>query len=293
MKTGLVLEGGAMRGIFSAGVMDVLMENQIEFDGIIGISAGACFGCNYKSRQPGRALRYNVSYCRDKRYCSLHSLLSTGNLFGAEFCYHEIPEKLDIFDFETYDQSPVEFYLAATDVETGQPVYHRCDRADDEMMTWLMASAAMPLFARIVEVGGKKLLDGGISDSIPLKYFQKIGYEKNVVILTQPADYVKTKNRLLPVLRIVLRRYPRFLQALEQRHLLYNLTTEYIRQQEASGSTFVIQPPEKLPIGHVEHDPDVLRAVYAIGRQTAEARLDALRKFLRSSAIPAQNSPDF
>ena len=293
MKTGLVLEGGAMRGLFTAGVMDVLMENRIEFDGIIGVSAGACFGCNYKSRQPGRALRYNTAYCRDKRYCSLHSLITTGNLFGTEFCYHEIPEKLDVFDFETYDRTPAEFYLTATDVETGQPVYHRCDRADDDMLTWLEASAAMPLFARIVEIGGHKLLDGGIADSIPLKYFQKIGYEKNVVILTQPADYVKTKNRMLPLLRIVLRRYPRFLQALAQRHLMYNLTTAYIRESAKTGRTFVIQPPEKLPIGHVEHDPEVLRKVYAIGRRAAEEQLASLKEFLSENHAAQEISPDF
>ena len=200
MKTGLVLEGGAMRGMFTAGVLDILMEHNIDVDGVIGVSAGATFGCNYKSKQIGRTIRYNMKYCNDPRYCSFRSLLKTGDLYGAEFCYHTLPEQLDLFDNETYEASPMEFYMVTTDVNTGEPVYYKCDKFDHEGLEWVRASASMPLVSRIVEVGGRQMLDGGISDSIPLQYFQSIGYNKNLVILTQPRDYVKKEK--LPIGRI-------------------------------------------------------------------------------------------
>ena len=148
MKTGLVLEGGAMRGIFTAGVCDVLMENGIDFDGCIGVSAGACFGCNFKSKQIGRAIRYNTRYCKDWRYCSVRSLIKTGDMFGAEFCYHTIPEKLDKFDAETFNNSNMEFYVVCTDVYTGKPVYHLCGEVDDKLYEWFRASASMPFVSK-------------------------------------------------------------------------------------------------------------------------------------------------
>ena len=218
MKTGLVLEGGAMRGLFTAGVIDVMMENGIDFDGMIGVSAGAAFGCNYKSRQPGRALRYNLKYCNDPRYCSYRSLFKTGDMFGADFCYHQIPEELDPFDVEAYENSPMEFHLVCTDVVTGQPVYHQCGSIDNNMLEWLRASASMPLVSRIVRVEGFRLLDGGVSDSIPLKHFEEIGYDRNVVILTQPPGYVKKPNRMLPMIRLAMMNYPRFVDAVAHRH---------------------------------------------------------------------------
>ena len=201
MKTGLILEGGAMRGMFSAGVMDVMMENGIRFDGIIGVSAGAAFGVNYKSGQIGRAIRYNAKYCRDKRYCGVGSLLKTGNLFNTEFCYGEVPLKLDVFDFDTYEKNPTAFYVTCTDIESGKPVYHEYTGRNDHGFDWIRASASLPLVSQIVEIDGVKLLDGGIADSIPVAYFESIGYTKNVVILTQPQGYRKEKNRVLPLLR--------------------------------------------------------------------------------------------
>ena len=194
MKTGLVMEGGAMRGLFTAGVIDVMMEEEIEFDGAIGVSAGAAFGCNYKSKQIGRALRYNINYCKDKRYCSMKSLITTGNLYGAEFCYHELPDKLDIFDCETFENNPMEFYLVCTDVLTGKPVYKKCEKADYDCLEWMRASASMPLASKVVEIDGYKMLDGGVSDSVPLKYFESIGYDRNIVILTQPKSYRKKNS---------------------------------------------------------------------------------------------------
>lgn len=282
-KIGLVLEGGAMRGLFTAGVMDVLLENGVTFDGAVGVSAGAVFGCNYKSRQIGRVLRYNTRFCKDPRYCSLRSLVKTGDLYGADFCYRELPEELDIFDKDTYEQNPMEFYVVCTDIETGKAGYHRCDKADRESYEWMRASASMPLVSRPVELEGKRYLDGGMADPIPLQFFQSVGYDKNVVVLTQPRDFVKKPDEELPLLRLALRRYPRLVETLKKRHKVYNAETAYIRQQEKSGAVFVIAPAAPLNIGSVEKDPDELRRVYALGRQAAKEQLPSLQAFLKTA----------
>lgn len=269
-----------MRGLFSAGILDVMMEHGISVDGIVGVSAGAAFGCNYKSNQPGRAVRYNVNYARDPRYCSIRSLLRTGDIYGADFCYHELPETLDIFDTAAFAASPVEFYVTCTNVLTGEPVYRKIDRADYEGLEWIRASASMPLVSRIVEVGGRKLLDGGIADSIPLRWFRSIGYDKNIVVLTQPRGYRKSRNSMLPVIKRVYRRHPNLVDAIARRHEMYNETLEYLWQEEKRGTTLILCPDEKLPIDRIEHDPDKLRAVYDIGRKHAEPRLTEIREFL-------------
>lgn len=281
MKTGLVLEGGAMRGMFTMGVVDVLMEEGLTFDGLIGVSAGAVFGCNVKSKQPGRAIRYNMAYSRDPRYCSFHSLRKTGDLFGVDFCYHEIPERLDLFDETTYEENPLPFYVVCTDVETGQAVYHLCENDIKKDIRWMQASASMPLAARIVEIDGGKYLDGGVADSIPLSYFQSIGYEKNLVILTQPKDYLKTKNKALPLMKRVFKEYPDFLSTIAHRHEVYNSTLAYIEEQEKTGNTLVIRPDASLPIGRVEHDPKKLREAYDIGRRKGTACSAEIRAFLK------------
>ncbi len=281
MKYGLVLEGGAMRGLFTAGVIDVLMENDIFFDGAVGVSAGAAFGCNYKSNQPGRVIRYNTRFCRDKRYCSLRSLMKTGDMFGARFCYHEIPEKLDLFDFEAYRASPMEFYVVCTDVDSGKPIYHRCDKMNGSELEWLRASASMPMAAKIVRIDERNMLDGGISDSVPLKFMENSGYKRNVVILTQPRNYIKNKNKLMPLLRMSYRKYPELLKTMEKRHKMYNEELEYVRRAEGEGRALVIAPNDKLPIKRVEHNPDVIREVYRMGRRAANQRLAEVRKFLR------------
>lgn len=281
MKTGLIMEGGAMRGLFTAGVIDVFMENNITFDGAIGVSAGAAFGCNYKSGQIGRAIRYNKKYSKDKRYCSLRSLIRTGDLYGADFCYRELPEKLDVFDKEAFNNNPMEFYVVCTDIVTGKPVYHKIDLAENDYLEWIRASASLPLASRVVEVGGYKLLDGGISDSIPLEYFQSIGYSKNVVILTQPIDYVKKKNKLIPLIRRVFKNYPMLVKAMEERHNVYNKTVEYICEMERQGKIFVVRPERALPVKRVERDAEKLQNVYDIGREIAHKKLDEIKEFLQ------------
>ena len=282
MKKGLILEGGAMRGMFTAGVIDGMMENGIEYDGAIGVSAGAAFGCNYKSKQIGRVIRYNMKFCRDKRYSGIRSLIKTGDIYNAEFAYGEVPLKYDVFDFDTYENNPMEFYVVCTDIETGLPVYHKYEGRNEPGFDWIRASASMPIVSRIVEINGQKLLDGGMSDSIPVKYFEKIGYDKNVVVLTQPENYTKKKNSLMPLIRMTYRKYPKLVEAMENRHLVYNETLSYIKEQEKQGKLFVIRPKEKLQIGKIEKNPDKLKEVYDIGRETVLPQMEEIKRFLNS-----------
>ena len=280
MKYGLVLEGGAMRGMFTAGVTDVLMENGIKFDGAAGVSAGAVFGCNYKSWQPGRTIRYNTRFAHDKRYCSKRSLICSGNLYNAEFCYHVVPKKLDVFDFETYEKSPMAFYIVCTDVETGRPVYFNCHKMDDRGLEWMRGSASLPFVSKIVEVDGRKLLDGGISDSIPLRFMEKNGYDKNIVVLTRPRDYKKSPSKMKGLMRTALKKYPELVRAIEKRPAMYNSQLEYIRNSEKEGRALVIAPDEPLPLKRVEHDPDKLREAYRLGRLAAKEKLQEIKMFL-------------
>ncbi len=285
MKTALIMEGGAMRGLFTAGVIDVFMEEGIRADGVIGVSAGATFGCNYVTQQKGRPLRYCTRFCRDPRFCSTASLLLTGDMFGAEFCYHTIPEVLDPIDNETFLKSGIPFYIVCTDVNTGKAVYHQCkDMISREELEWVRAGASMPLCSKIVKAGKYELLDGGIADSVPLKYFEYKGYARNIVILTQPADYVKQPNETMPLVRTVYRKYPKLIRAMARRHEVYNQQIAYVREAEQNGTAFVIRPPEKLPVSHLTHDPELMRTVYATGRRTAMAAMPSLRAFLASQA---------
>lgn len=282
-KTGLVLEGGAMRGLFTAGVIDIMMEHNIEFDGLIGVSAGSSFGCNYKSRQPGRVIRYNMRYASDPRYMGLRSLFTTGNLVGAEFAYHTLPLELDVFDIATFESNPMAFYLVATDVATGAPVYYRMDSVDRSSLEWLRASASMPAVTRPVEVDdGRMMLDGGISDSIPLAYFRSIGYGRNVVVLTQPRDYFK-KPAPGWLWRMLLHRHRNVAEAMVRRHEMYNRQLELVAEGERRGDTFVIAPDTPLPIGRVSTDRKKMLNVYQQGRDTASGLLGTLMEFLKSN----------
>jgi predicted patatin/cPLA2 family phospholipase len=259
-----------MRGLFSAGIIDVMMERETYPDGLIGVSAGAAFGCNMKSRQPGRVIRYNKQYAHDWRYCSMRSLITTGDMFGGEFCYHYLPQHLDIFDAKTFDANPMAFYAVCTDVDTGQPVYRQLQRANDECYEWIRASASMPGAARIVKIGSQRLLDVGIADSIPLQYFQRIGYRRNMVVLTQPRDYVKTPNKLNPLIHLMLRRHPtswRIATQVSHVQCRARLYTPAGARRPHSGAG----SEHKLPVGHICHDTDIMQQVYDMGRQMARS----------------------
>ena len=281
MKKGLILEGGAMRGMFSCGVIDVLMERGVEFDGAAGISAGAVFGCNYKSRQIGRAIRYNKRYCRDPRYCSLRSLIATGDLYGADFCYRLLPEALDPFDRAAFAANPMEFWIGATDIDAGRPVYHLCADGGAADMLWLRASASMPVVSRPVAVDGMRLLDGGVCDAVPFAWMEARGYDRNLIVLTQPKGY--RKQRTSPLVPALLRRWPRLAAAMARRHEMYNRQMDGIDLREAGGGpapTLVVRPPEPLGIGRTERDPARLERVYQMGRREALKRIGEIEAFL-------------
>ncbi len=274
------MEGGAMRGLFTCGVIDVFMENGIDFDGAVGISAGAVFGCNIKSKQIGRPLRYNTTYCNDPRYCSVRSLIKTGDMYGADFCYRQIMHILDPFDTDTFRDNSMEFYVGATDIESGKCVYHKCYDGLDEDTLWFRASASMPLVSRPVKIGGHLYLDGGMTDSIPYEIMLKNGYDRNVVILTQPEGFIKPKNKLIPLFKLRYGKYPKIAKVMSERHTRYNQQVQKVEHDVKEGKAFIIRPAESLNIGRVEKDPEELRRVYEIGRQTALKQLDAIREFL-------------
>jgi len=280
MKLGLVLEGGGMRGLFTAGVLDVFMENGVAFDGIVGVSAGACFGCNLKSGQAGRVIRYNVRFARDPRYCSWRSLVKTGDLFNADFCYRELPERLDPFDAEAYAANPTEFHVVATDCATGKAVYRRLDKADAEAFEWIRASASMPLVSRPVRIGDGEYLDGGLSDAVPLRYFESLGFGRNVVVTTRHHGYRKSPHRAIRLLKPLFRRTPEIYKALKSRHSRYNETLEYIDTSVAAGRAFLIAPEKPLGISRVCHNPDAMRRAYGTGRAAAMRHLGEVRDFM-------------
>lgn len=278
MKKGLIMEGGAMRGIFTCGVIDVLMEHNINFDGAAGISAGAVFGCNYKSKQIGRGIRYNKKYCNDKRYCSMKSLIKTGDLYNAKFCYETLPNELDIFDIKTFESNPMEFYVGATNVSNGETVFHKCDKGDSNDVMWMRASASMPIVSKIVKIDNYELLDGGISCPVPYKYMMDLGYDKNIIILTQPKNYTKKKTSFL--INLLLHKYKAIQTVMKNRHNLYNNQMQEILNLEKSGNAIVIRPESSLSIGKSEKNPDKLEEVYNLGRKVCLDRLSEIKKFL-------------
>ncbi|MBR1623102.1 MAG: patatin family protein [Pseudobutyrivibrio sp.] len=283
-KSGLVMEGGAMRGMFTCGVIDVLMENGIAFDVAVGVSAGATFGLNIKSKQIGRGLRYNKKYCNDKRYASVNSLIKTGDIYNASFCYGTLPYELDIWDYDTFYNNPMEFYCVATSLSTGGPVYHKCDNYDSTPdgidIKWIRASASMPIVSRPVNIDGKLYLDGGMSDSIPLRFMEKQGCDKILVVETQPLEYRKTKQKHMWLIKRILAKYPRMIDTMENRYIMYNSQKAYVKKKEDEGSIFVLRPSAPLNIGATEKNPAELQRVYDIGREITLRRLDDLKKYL-------------
>ena len=263
MKRGLVLEGGAMRGLFTAGILDVLMENNVTFDGVVGVSAGATFGCNFISHQIGRTLRYNMSQRKNPKYMGIRSLIKTGDYVGGEYAYHVLPTQLDIFDFEAFEKNPTEFHIVTTNVKTGEAIYHRLDKIDYTGMEWLRASASMPIISKPVVIGDYEMLDGGIADSIPLRYFES--------------------TKLMPVFKATMRKYPAIIEGMSRRHLMYNRELEYISQQQMAGKCLVICPSDTLPIGRTSLNAKKMQHVYDMGRKAGEDNLEAIRKFIAQS----------
>ncbi|MBE5953062.1 MAG: patatin family protein [Lachnospiraceae bacterium] len=280
-KVGLVLEGGGMRGMYTTGVLDVLMKEKLFADAVIGVSAGAVFGCSYMSEQYGRGLRYNLKYINDDRYVSMKSWLKTGNIFNEKFCYDELPNKLDVYDYDKFQENAakVPFYVCCTNVDTGKPEYIRCTDFREEM-DYMRASASLPLVSKIVYKGGKKLLDGGCSDSIPVDYFRSIGYKKNIVVLTRPAGYVKRPSSTAKLLRLRYKKYPDFVQANLNRHDDYNKSLWRVEEYERQGEALIIRPSIEYKIGRLERDKEKLQYMYNLGRQDANTKLEEIKVFL-------------
>lgn len=275
---GLVLEGGAMRAIYTAGVLDVFMEEGIWPDGLIGVSAGAIHGSVYLGNQPGRTIRYYKKYSRHKNFMSFYSLLTTGDLVGEQFCYHDLPDFLDPFDYDTFANSKIAYYATCTDLLTGKAIYRRCTDLHKEM-DYMRASASMPYVSKIVEIDGQKLLDGGVADSIPLKAFQQMGYDRNIVVLTQCEGYRKKPQK--PWLaKFFYKKYPRFIETLLNRHTVYNQSVLDVETAAERGEVFLIRPSEDLKIDRMERDPARLEAQYNLGRTDAFAALPALKEWM-------------
>ncbi|UKH25621.1 patatin family protein [Actinobacillus pleuropneumoniae] len=278
MKIGLVLEGGAMRGMFTAGVLDVFLDENIHIDGAVTVSAGALFGINYPAKQRGRVLRYNLKYLNDKRYMGLHSLLTTGNIVNRDFAFYELPFTLDPFDQETFAQSQFDFWVTLTNVESGEAEYVKISDAFAQMEA-LRATSAMPMVSKVVEIDGKKYLDGGIADSIPLQKCIELGYDKIIVILTRPLDYRK-KPSSTALFKWFYRKYPKLIERWQNRYAEYNQAVERVIKLQEQQKIFVIRPSQTLAISRLEKDPNKVKAMYDLGVNDAMQLMPSLKRFL-------------
>lgn len=278
MKIGLVLEGGAMRGMFTAGVLDVFLDENVHIDGAVTVSAGALFGINYPAKQRGRVLRYNLKYLNDKRYMGLHSLLTTGNIVNRDFAFYELPFTLDPFDQETFAQSQFDFWVTLTNVESGEAEYVKIRDAFTQMEA-LRATSAMPMVSKMVEIDGKKYLDGGIADSIPLQKCIELGYDKIIVILTRPLDYRK-KPSSTALFKWFYRKYPKLIERWQNRYAEYNQAVERVIKLQEQQKIFVIRPSQTLAISRLEKDPNKVKAMYDLGVNDAMQLMPSLKRFL-------------
>lgn len=280
-KVGLVLEGGSLRGLYSAGVLDIMMDNNIDVDVIVGTSAGALFGPNYFSKQRGRAIRYNKRFCRDRRNISMWSWLFTGNVVNKNFAYYKITKKLDVFDNETFIKSGKELYVTATNIESGECEYFKINDVLSDMEKF-RATSAIPIMTKPVKINGKYYLDGGVSDSIPIKKCLELGCDKIIVVLTQPKKYKKKiiSDKKIKMINIIFKKYPKLISRMLNRHNEYNECIKYINNLEKKNKVFVIRPSEKLDINLIERNPDKLEKIYQVGIKDMNKNIDDLKKYL-------------
>ena len=278
MKIGLVLEGGAMRGMYTVGVLDTFLNKDFWVDGVISVSAGALFGVNYPSKQKGRAIRYNKKFMPDSRYVSLKNLIKTGNIINKAFAFYEVPFKQDVFDNATFQQTQIDFYATITNLNTAQAEYVKLTDPLAQMEV-LRATSAMPYVSTPVEINGVPYLDGAITDSIPLEQIKKMGYDKIIVVLTRTLDYRKSKPN--PILaKLWYRKYPKFAEAVNNRYAMYNQQVESVIEQAEKGEIFVIRPSVDLSVKRVEKDPNKLQAMYDLGVSDMQREWENLQAFL-------------
>ncbi len=280
VKAGLVLEGGGMRGVYTAGVLDFFIDQNLYFSDIYGVSAGACHMCSYISQQRERAYRVNVDYLQDKNYCSLYSLLKTGDLFGADMCYNKIPNELDPFDHEAFGRYKGNAYAVVTNIETGKAEYIRMEDMHKDIIA-IQASASLPLVSRNVYIDGVPYLDGGVADAIPIMKSLQDGNKKNVVIMTKEVGYRRKPSSNMTAIRLRYRKYPELVKDMERRHIVYNKTLDFLEEHEAKGHIFVIRPKEDCGVGRIEKDKDKLRTLYQMGYDDAKASFEDLKKYLK------------
>ena len=280
MKTGLLLEGGGMRCLYTAGILDIFMKNNIKIDGIVAVSAGALFGMNYKSKQIGRILRYNKKYAGNKNYMGLYSFITTGNIINEEFCFKKIVNELDPIDYDTYKNSDVDFYAVVTNLETGKAEYIKIDDLQDKnSLEYLRASGSMPFISKPVTINNKKYLDGGIADSIPIDKIMNMGFDKVIVVLTRPIDYKKKKsNQTFP--KIYYKKYPKFVESINNRYKKYNEELQTISKLEEKGKILVIRPSKLVKIIRVEKDKEKIQEMYDLGTADALKSLTKINQFL-------------
>lgn len=279
-QTGLILEGGGMRGVFTAGVLDAFMDNKISFDNVIGVSAGACHACSFLSNQYKRAFDVNVNYLKDKRYCSLYSLFKTGDIFGADFIYNVIPNTLNFFDYDTFKNKKCKFEAVLTNIKTGKAEYKEVKDAKKDMI-YVRAGASLPLLSRAVKADGNEYLDGGISDSVPIVYYRKKKIDKIIVVLTRPLGYRKKPNKYTRLLKIKYKNYPNLINSIMNRSVKYNKTMNLIEKLENEKEIFVIRPPKGFKIGRLEKNTDKLEYGYHIGYESATKVIKELKEYLK------------
>lgn len=277
--TGLILEGGGMRGAYTAGVLDFFLDKKLEFDNVYGVSAGAVNACSYLSKQRGRAFRVDVDYLEEKEYAGISCLLKTGDFFGVDFCYNKIPYELDPYDTDTFNSYKGSFYSVVTNCETGKAEYMKIEDMDRDLIK-IRASASLPLLSRFVEIDGTKYLDGGASDSIPIYQARKSGCKKNVIVLTRDKSYRKSKNNMMPLIKVKYRKYPGLIKCMETRHIMYNKTLKYIEKLEAEGKVVVIRPTREVKIGRLEKDKEKLTNLYHLGYKDAKEKYQELVDYL-------------
>lgn len=284
-QAGLVLEGGGMKGVYTAGVLDFFLDKGIEFSSIYGVSAGACHMCSYISRQKKRAFNVNVDYLDTGKYCGMKSFFTTGDLFNVDTCYHLIPDYLDPYDHEAFARYQGKAYSVVTNIETGKPEYLRIKdmKADIDK---IRASASLPLVSRKVEIDGHYYLDGGISDAIPLRKSIKDGNQRNIVVMTKEEGFVRRSTEQLGVFRMRYLAYPKVYELMKERHLMYNATLKYIEEQQASGGAFVIRPKQAGKVGRIEKDVKKLEALYEEGYRDAEECFEEMMNYLESGEGP-------
>lgn len=281
IPAGLILEGGGMRGTYTAGVLDCLLDNGILFRHVYGVSAGACHACSYLSGQRGRALRTVTDFNHDRHYAGLYSFLATGDFFGVQMIYHDIPDRLLPYDYEAFCSSGADFNIVVTDMLAGRAAYKKATDLRKDML-YVQASSSLPLLSRPVMLDGRPYLDGGISDSIPLARAIHDGFARNLVVLTRHRGYEKTPDSMLPLMKRKYRKFPHFVRALEGRHIQYNAALALVYRQEARGDAVVIQPQKPVSIGRLEKDTKKLKALYEEGYRDASAQLHEIRALVNA-----------